>query len=161
MSSNEWKVKHYREIHRKQNAIKDYEFEEWKPIEGFGNYYEVSNLGRIRSKDREFNGKLFLGKLKKLTETSKRNNNQGYLCTRIKDIDGKSKCLYVHILVAKTFLPNPYNKITVNHKDGNKHNNCVNNLEWCTYSENNKHAIDVGLRKKYVGFLKNYNEKHI
>lgn len=62
-------------------------------------------------------------------------------------------------MVAKAFIPNPENKKTVNHIDGDKHNNNVENLEWCTYSENNKKAVETGLRKKYIGFLRNYNKK--
>lgn len=70
------------------------------------------------------------------------------------DKNNKSKSELVHILVAKAFIENPYNKPTVNHKDGNKHNNCVDNLEWATYSENNKHAVEKGLRPKYIGCIK-------
>lgn len=60
--------------------------------------------------------------------------------------DGAKKYFKVHILVAKTFIPNPFNKPCINHKDGNKENNCVDNLEWCTYSENHKHAYKNGLK---------------
>jgi len=57
----------------------------------------------------------------------------------------------VHRLVANAFLPNPNNYPIVNHKDGNKQNNCVSNLEWCSYSINNKHAFDFGLNKALQG----------
>lgn len=150
-------IEKYRDFHRKKYKIINLENEIWKYINGFEGYYQVSNLGRVKSKDRLLNGKLFLGRIKKTCETSKRNGRQGYLCTRIKGIDGKSHCLYIHRLVAETFIPNPENKPTVNHIDGNKHNNNINNLEWCTYGENNKHAIDNNLRLKYVGFLKHLN----
>lgn len=83
----------------------------------------------------------------------------GYLCTRLLSNNNTSRCEYTHILIAKTFLPNPNNYPIVNHIDGNKHNNRIENLEWCTYSRNNKHAIDIGLRKKYVGFLKDFEKK--
>lgn len=53
---------------------------------------------------------------------------------------------YIHRLVAQAFLPNPSNKPCVNHKDGNKKNNCVDNLEWVTHSENNRHAYRTGLK---------------
>ena len=159
MSSREYKINKYRKLHREQNKIISYNDEIWKPIEKFGGYYEVSNYGRVKSIDREFNGKLFLGKIKKLTETSKRNNKQGYLGTRIKDLDGKSCWVYVHTLVAGAFIPNPKNKPIVNHKDGNKHNNYYTNLEWATYSENNRHAIYNNLRPKYCGFLRGYEKE--
>ncbi len=67
-------------------------------------------------------------------------NGKGYL--RVK-IDGKLR--FVHRLVAKKYIPNPENKEQVNHKDGNKLNNCVDNLEWTTNNENRNHAVKNGL----------------
>jgi len=54
--------------------------------------------------------------------------------------------VYLHRILAETFIPNPENKLCVNHKDGNKLNNDILNLEWCTHSENNKHAYLIGLK---------------
>lgn len=66
-------------------------------------------------------------------------------------VNGKYKHLSVHRLVAEKYLPNPENKPQVNHKDGNKLNNDVSNLEWVTHSENIRHAIDNNLIKYKVG----------
>lgn len=128
--------------------------------------YQASNLGQIKSLERIFirNNKflrIYKEKIKKQCETSKRNSKQGYLCTRLIDKNGKSKSELVHILIARTFIPNPLSKPTVNHKDGNKHNNNIKNLEWNTYSENNSHAIRIGLREKYIGKLRNYKDKGV
>ncbi len=61
--------------------------------------------------------------------------------------NGNYKNYKIHRLVAKAFIPNPENKPTVNHIDGYKMNNCINNLEWTTYSENSQHALKIGLIK--------------
>lgn len=61
--------------------------------------------------------------------------------------EGKRKYTTLHRLLAETFIKNEHNKKCVNHKDGNKLNNSLDNLEWCTYSENIKHAFDTGLKK--------------
>lgn len=105
--------------------------EVWKDIEGYEGLYQVSSLGRVKSldritpKNRYFKGKILVNK----------HDSQGYqlvcLC-----VDGKQSYAYIHRLVAKAFIPNPENKETVNHKDENKANNCVENLEWMTMREN-------------------------
>lgn len=139
--------------------------EQWKDIQGYEGLYQVSNCGRVKSLGRKFprkNGSIGTrkAKIKKQCETSKRNGKQGYLCTRLLNKENISKCHLVHILVAQAFIPNPFNKPTVNHKDGNKHNNCADNLEWATYSENNQHSIDTGLRGKYIGALRGFKTKN-
>ena len=115
----------------------------WKPIPGYEGYYEVSNLGRVKSLDREHitsNGKhrSIKGRMLKL------NLSQEYANVELNK-EGHPHVYSVHRLVAMTFIPNPENKQTVNHKDGDKLNNVVDNLEWMTWSENNKHAHETGL----------------
>lgn len=70
-------------------------------------------------------------------------------------VGGQRKHITVHRLVALTFIPNPENKPTVNHKDGDKQNNSVDNLEWATHSENNQHRFDSGLVIAWNKGLKN------
>jgi len=118
--------------------------EEWRPIEGTDNNYYVSNLGHVKSVDRVVHypdGKMrcFPGKL--LTPVEMPN---GYLRVHIRKPINKNK--RVHRLVAESFIPNPMNLPIVNHLDGDKHNNCASNLEWCTAKENTNHAIKTGLR---------------
>lgn len=64
------------------------------------------------------------------------------------------RTLYIHRILAIEFIPNPLFLPCVNHKDGNKLNNSIDNLEWCTYQENNKHAYDIGLKKGTQKFKK-------
>src|SRR5699024_6647562 len=114
----------------------------WKEIEGYP-FYKVSNLGRVKSIDRiveDCNGIKFH---KKGIMLRQHINYKGYLLVTI--YGEKRRTHAAHRLVAKTFIPNPENKSQVNHKDGNKLNNRVENLEWCTNQENQKHAWDIGL----------------
>jgi len=113
----------------------------WKPLEEWDGNYEVSNIGRIANCKE---GDRRILKPKRKAGTSKASCD--YLCVTLKK-DGKDKNPVVHRLVAKAFVPNPYNKPMVNHKDCNKGNNEASNLEWCTAGENIKHAYDNGMRE--------------
>lgn len=92
-------------------------------------HYEVSNFGRVRSFKRR--------KMKYLKPCPR--GHSGYICVRLQFDDGHHKDYSIHNLVAMTFIPNPNNKPYVNHKDGNKKNNHIDNLEWVTASENTLH----------------------
>ncbi len=105
--------------------------EVWKDVEGYNGLYQISNLGRVR------NNKGLIMKQKP--------SKDGYVRIPLFK-DGKYTVKYVHILVAKAFIPNPEGKSEVNHIDAVKSNNCCSNLEWVTRSENYFHAVSLGLR---------------
>ena len=120
--------------------------EVWKDINGYEGLYQISNYGNVRSLDRYVNGNNGSKALKKGIVLKKQITNKGYYDVGLYK-NGKAKYLLVHRLVAEHFIPNPENKRTVNHKDGNKLNNHVSNLEWVTHSENQIHAFNNGLQK--------------
>lgn len=115
----------------------------WKDIEGYEGLYQVSNLGRVKSLSRLIERERSYYSKEKLLKVVI--NKYNYCKVNLYK-SNKIKSFTVHRLVANTFLSNPYNKPQVNHIDGDKCNNCVNNLEWTTASENTQHAIDTGLK---------------
>lgn len=124
------------------------EEEIWKDIRGFPNY-EISNKGRVRSWNNNRYGR---GENFKFLKPGLSGDNYFTVSLR-KNNKGNTK--YIHRLVAEAFIPNPDNKPEVNHKDGNKKNNILTNLEWSTYSENLNHAYNNGLNnhKKSVKII--------
>ena len=122
----------------------------WKDIKGYEGYYQVSNLGRIKSLDRmknnQYNEYFMSGRILKSSIIK----DKGYCRVSLNNGKGR-KSKRVHRLVAEAFIPNLENKPEVNHIDGNKLNNCADNLEWCTNKENIEHSIKTGLRKNYKG----------
>lgn len=113
--------------------------EKWKFIEGYEDRYLISDKGRIKSLVNNN------GKRRELIRIPRKGKN-GYLYLNLWK-DGKCKSKKIHRLVAEHFIKNPNNKPQVNHIDGNKLNNKVSNLEWCTAQENTMHAINTGLMK--------------
>lgn len=124
--------------------------EVWKDIEQFDNQYQISNIGRIRSKHKlitKSNGSTYTRRAKILKPSI---SKDGYVKGAI-SLMNKMFPYTIHRLVAIAFIPNPSNKSEVNHINGVKTDNQVCNLEWCTRSENCKHAIDTGLWEVKVG----------
>ncbi len=123
------------------------EREIWGVINGFEGLYEVSNTGKVRSLDRQVfhrgNQKLhnIRGRLLKT-----RFNNCGYVEVRLSK-EGKHYTKFVHRLIGEAFIPNPDNKCCIDHVDGKKSRNAMENLRWLTHSENMRHAYALGLIK--------------
>lgn len=119
----------------------------WKDIKGFEGLYKISNLGRVKSMAKEWT----------CCKGGKRNKEETFMsiCTNaqyynfnLRKNNVKTFC-NLHRILAEHFIPNPDNKPEVNHINGNKHDNRLENLEWVTCSENIKHAFDKGLKKQY------------
>lgn len=108
------------------------EIEQWKYIEGWEGYYQISSYGRLKSfHNKKHGGKILSPGL-----------SGGYVLAQLYR-RGYRKDISVHRLVALTFISNPKNKPEVNHKNGIKNDNHVDNLEWCTASENVRHSFYV------------------
>lgn len=114
--------------------------EEWKDVVGYEEFFQISNLGRLYSKRTS----------KILSQTISKTGYYSH-ATRLGGRNGKRVYFKIHRLIAEAFIPNPEGKEQVNHKDGNKLNNAVENLEWATASENTKHAYDNGLASALTG----------
>lgn len=132
-----------------------YTKEIWKDVVGYNGVYEISNLGHIRSTDRVIMRK---GSPSKLSgKRLKTHLVQGYETVTLHK-NGKRKPEYIHRLVLIAFGERVPGKNTVNHIDGNKLNNKIDNLEWCTIAENNAHAIRMGLRSDNLDKFVEYRE---
>lgn len=119
--------------------------EVFKDIPGYEGLYQVSNLGRVKS--------LNYRHTRKEKIMTPQNNGHGYLHIKIYN-NNKRHCYYVHRLVAQTFIENPDNLPQVNHKDLNRQNNKVSNLEWCSIEYNNTYAEKHRKIAKKVGCYK-------
>ena len=121
----------------------------WKDISGYEGRYKVSNLGNVKSLKYFHHNKeaLLVGGIK-----------HGYRQVILAK-EYKVKYKSVHRLVAEAFIPNPCNKPQINHIDGNKLNNNVSNLEWCTQKENQEHAYRIGLQKSISTKKNKYSKK--
>ena len=115
-----------------KNEENEITMEVWRPIEDFPNY-EVSNFGQVRN--------CRTGKVLKPVD-----NTYGYLRVHLYQ-NGEKKWIYIHKLVALAFIPNPMDLVEVNHRDENKLNNRVENLEWVTRQQNNSY----GTRNERIG----------
>jgi len=118
----------------------------WKPVKGFENFYEVSDLGKIRNKR---------GNLMKFYI-----NNKGYACIDFRVNTVRTKKL-VHRVVAETFLENVDKLPEVNHKDEVKSNNAVTNLEWCSRSHNKQYSMATGTYNKIYTNKNSLGKKHL
>lgn len=119
----------------------------WKDIPNYEGLYQVSNLGNVKSLERTVN---HLNGVRTVHEKILKPviDNTGYYVVSLWK-NNKHLRIHIHRLVAKTIISNIQNKPFINHIDGNKLNNNVNNLEWCTCKENNIHAYKIGLNNSY------------
>lgn len=139
----------------------------WTQVPDYNNFYEVSNLGNIRSIDRYVNSKNGSTRVVKGKKTKLIDNGSYYVVGLSKH--GKTRQHYVHRIVAEAFIPNVYNLPIVNHINGNKLDNRVENLEWCTIEYNVKDAWENDLmnipqgkeNKMYGRYGKNANKSKI
>ena len=147
-SAVEFALANWHKLNRSESTeLCDLPHEEWRDLIGYEELYQVSNLGRVKS---------FHNNGVRILNPSFADYPGYYVVNLTKN--GKQQTQYVHILVAQAFIPNPENKSYVNHIDGDKLNNCLENLEWTTPTENSRHAWRNGLIKSRTG-TKNLHSK--
>lgn len=135
------------------------EHEIWKDIPDYEGLYQVSNLGRVRPhKLNPKRNNITILKQSKLWCGGQINSPNGYYLTIGLLKGNKRKTIAVHRLVALAFLPNPDNLLCVNHKDENKTNNCVENLEWCTPEYNNLYGTHHHANKNHPKLSRSINQ---
>lgn len=120
----------------------------WRDIPGWEGYYQASRFGEIRSIDRNIKMKSGIWRYCPGVVRTQESAPDGYLQIALYQDGNRIETRHVHRFIAQAWIPNPENKPTVNHIDGNKHNNCIENLEWATYVEQQEHVARIGLRKK-------------
>lgn len=120
--------------------------EVWKDVVGYEGIYQVSSLGMVKSLSREVRNGYNYSRVYKLEETILKNTFRGDYKIAILSKDGVKKSISIHRLVALTFIPNPNNLPQVNHKDEDKTNNRVDNLEWCTRKYNINYGTSITRR---------------
>lgn len=133
---------------------KEQQSEIWLPVKGYEGLYEVSDMGRVRSLDKIIatnilnnTTRLLKGRIIRFTE-----GPTGYLYATLYQ-NGIKKTHTIHRLVISSFIQPDLNRPDCNHKNGNKRDNALHNLEWCTQTENNRHAFKTGLNKGPRGEL--------
>lgn len=129
----------------------------WKDVKGYEGIYQVSNLGSVVSLNRyDKYGRLKIGKI-----ISTKINNRGYVQVHLHK-NGKTQMALLHRLVAEVFIDNSKQLSQVNHKDENKQNNCVDNLEWCTNIYNRRYGNGINKmssNRNYKNIVENKNKK--
>lgn len=122
----------------------------FKSISGYEGIYEVSNLGTVRSIDRLIVSRRGSKEIREGRTLKVELHSRGYLRVMLSRFDVHKK-VYIHRLVAETFIDNPLRKPQINHRNLNKKDNRVSNLEWCTLNENVKHYIDSRVLPRPTG----------